>query len=825
MIDREISRTALRVMMLSAGALLLETTLTRLLAVAQYYHFAFLVVSLALLGFGASGSLLTLFPFVQNQNENSPEKRISLERLVAISALLFVASTAVSYGAVNLLPFDSYSIAWDRRQIVYFVLYFLSLLTPFLFAGFGIGAALAGSPGKSHQIYAANLFGSGLGVFLAPAILWLAGVPGAVLGSGLLGLLASADVSRRKVFSRLITFSLLLIGGTGFIYLAQRNLAGDGLFGMTISPYKDYAQVVQLPETRRLYGRWSPSSRVDVVAATAIHNLPGLSYAYQGEVPPQLGLSVDADALQPITLAPANDFPAGDYLPEAPAFLLRPGGSVAVLEPGGGLGVLQALHGGAENVAVVFDDFLIRQAVAMSAPEADLYRHPQVQWYQVSPRVFLSRTGEKYDLLYLPLTDSYRPVTSGAYSLSETYLLTVEAFSSMLDRLQTDGILVTSRWLQTPPSESLRLIATLVSALERRGHTAPEEALVAYRGIQTMTVLVQQDGWSGEELAAIREFVESRRYDLVWAPDISPQEVNRFNRLSEPAYYEAVQELLAAPDQQAFFDAYPFAISPPTDDRPFFFHFFRWSQTPELVATLGRTWQPFGGSGYFLLFILLGILTILGTVLILLPLWFRGRLRKSAGVVVAPIAPAREGVPPSVVTIFTYFSLLGIAFLFVEIPLIQRWILLVAHPTYAFTLVVGIILAFSSLGSWTARAAWFRPRIALLALVLLAVLVPLVSNYLTGEGLALPMGLRVLLAGISLAILAFFMGVPFPLGIAWLEAQAPRFVPWAWAVNGCLSVIASVLAAILSISYGFTAVLFLGAAAYAGATLIGFKEL
>ena len=153
---------------------MLESTYTRLLAVAQFYHFAFLVVSLALLGFGASGSLLSIFPgWLGNQeNRSSGDK---LKRLLAISGLGFTASVGLSYIVVNWLPFDSYSIAWDSRQVLYFALYYLGLTIPFLFAGLGIGAALASSPGKSNRVYAINLLGSAVGILLALIVMQLAG--------------------------------------------------------------------------------------------------------------------------------------------------------------------------------------------------------------------------------------------------------------------------------------------------------------------------------------------------------------------------------------------------------------------------------------------------------------------------------------------------------------------------------------------------------------------------------------------------------------------------------------------------------------------------
>jgi hypothetical protein len=348
-----------------------------------------------------------------------------------------------------------------------------------------------------------------------------------------------------------------------------------------------------------------------------------------------------------------------------------------------------------------------------------------------------------------------------------------------------------------------------VEALEQRGVARPQEALVALRGIQTMTVLARPAGWTAAELAQVRAFAEERRFDLVWAPDVRPEETNRFNRLPQSIYYETARGLFSAESRRAFYAASAFDIAPATDNRPFFFHFFTWRQTPEVLATLGRTWQPFGGSGYFLLVAMLALVLILSVVLILLPLILPGRGRQALR--------AWEGTPR--LRVLLYFGLLGLAFLLVEIPLIQQWILLVGQPTYAFAAVVSVLLVFSSLGSLSARAAWLPQRILFGALVVLAVATPFVLAWLTGHTLGWPLLLRAGLAAFSLAPLSFLMGLPFPLGLAWLERSGPALVPWAWAVNGCASVVAGVLAAMAALSYGFSVVLLAGAACYAGAWL------
>ncbi len=789
-------RTALSVAVLAAAVLLLEGTLLRLLAVAQFYHFAFLVVSLALLGFGASGTLLSLSLRLQ---------AMPLDRLLAAAGLLFALSVALSYAVTRLLPFDSYSIAWERRQLLFFALYYLAIALPFLAGGLGIGASLSRAGPASHRIYAANLLGSAAGALLAPLTLALAGVPGALLASAALPLLLAWRGRWRWPVAAALALAALALAGLSWL-----NLQGRAPLGLAISPYKGLAHALRYPGSQRVFAAWNAFARVDVVAGAGTRQLPGLSYAFPGAPPPQLGLAVDAAGIQPITQAAPDQFPAAAYLPEAIAFELRPAAQALVLEPAGGLGVLQALAGGAAQVTAVLDNPLERRAVAATAPQWDVYAHPRVQTAAGPARTFAQRDQGRYDVVLLPLTDGYQPVASGAYSLAETYDLTVEAFVDLLGLLEPDGILVLSRWLQTPPSEESRLLATVVEALEQRGVARPQEALVALRGIQTMTVLARPAGWTAAELARVRSFAEERRFDLVWAPDVRAEETNRFNRLPQSIYYETTRDLFSAENRRAFYAASAFDIAPATDNRPFFFHFFTWRQTPEVLATLGRTWQPFGGSGYFVLVAMLALVLILSVVLILLPLILPGRGRQAL----------RAGAGTPRLRVLLYFGLLGLAFLLVEIPLIQQWILLVGQPTYAFAAVVSVLLVFSSLGSLSARAAWLPARIAFPALVALAVATPFVLAWLTNHTLGWPLLPRVGLAALSLAPLAFLMGLPFPLGLAWLERSGPSLIPWAWAVNGCASVVAGVLAAMAALSYGFSAVLLAGAACYAGAWLV-----
>jgi SAM-dependent methyltransferase len=791
-------RIVITIGLLSAATLIFETALTRFLAVAQFYHFAFLVVSLALLGFGASGTLLSIFPRIKDE---------PLDRILSRVGIGFVISIWITYMVVNWLPFDSYSIAWERKQILYFLLYYFFISLPFLVSGLGLGTALAVIDQKHNYIYAANLVGSGLGVLLTPLILGLSGLLGAILLAGLLGmgcwLLMMKDIFKPQLKGFGSIF-ILILGIAAWITLLILNVQGKSFLGINISPYKGLAYARRFPEAELLFGKWNASSRIDVMANAGIRKLPGLSYAYNGEIPIQHGLSIDGDMLQPITLSSPEDFSPGAWLPESWALSLQSLPEVLVLEPGAGFGILQVLAASPGSVTTVVQNQLILESVLETAQDYSVYHHPGVEVEFGNPRAFLSGGNRLFDLIFLPLTDSYQPVTNGVYSISEEYSLTEEAFGEVFEALAPGGILVSSRWLQNPPSEGLRLVSTIYSALDKLDVPDPEAAFVIYRGIQTITVVVKPDGWEVAELNSLRDFLERCRFDLVWAPDLDPAETNLWNQLPDPFYFQEIQELFSSLDKSVYFDKYPFDITPPRDNHPFFFHFFTWSQAPLILSSLGKTWQPFGGSGFLLLIFLLVLVILLSFLMILIPLWFA---RKHQG---EPMTRVRSWI-------LTYFGLIGIGFMFLEIPLISQWGLFLDTPLQAFSLVVGVLLVSSGLGSMTfsdhrLQKPWLYPLLLLgggLFILFSILRVDLILSW--------PLWIRYLAPILGLSPLGFGMGYFFPQGISWIKKSSPGLVPWAWAVNGSASVFASVLTAILFLQWGYSLVLLLGGIIYLGA--------
>jgi len=833
--------------LLSAATLTFEVNLTRIFSVAQFYHFAFMIVSLALLGFGASGTFLTLRQAQGRLLRQAPlgcargrqgrllRQRLGqalfprlkgrdLTRTLTLLSWGFALTAIGSYVFTLYVPFDSFRIAHDWRQGIVLALHYVALAIPFFCSGAAVGLLLTAQPERANRTYAANLTGSAIGCLLAVAAPSLVGGEGAVLLSAALGLLAALTFQHHATrnpqpatritfhVSRITQAMLALI----FIFAA---LCPPAFLEIRLSPYKSLSYALLYPDAELIFRRWNGFSRVDVVRSSSIRSLPGRGFRCSGQPPPQLGLTVDGDDLSPISHVAPGFAPAAvhgaveftDCLLTALPYRLRLDARVLVLEPRGGLDVLVALAEGAQAVTAVEANPLIVEAVRAQGEWAgDLYDDLRVTVVVEEGRAYVRRAQERYDVAVLSLTAPHRTITSGAYSLAEDYRYTVQAFADYLARLDEGGLLVVTRWLQIPPSEAVRAFALAVEAVERAGGD-PRTNIVALRSYQQVLILVRRGAFTEEELEAVRAFAAPRAFDLVYLPGIRPDEVNHYNVLPEPSYYRACIELLGAGDadrsggRDAWYRAYAFDVEPPDDDWPFFSHFFKWQQAPDVLAMAGHTWQPFGGAGYFVLLALLALAVIAAGVLILLPLAVRGR--RGSG---------REG--PLGATL-GYFALLGLGYLCVEIPLLQRFILFLGHPAYAMAAVLFALLLFSGLGSLLSRRVPLR--LALILLPLLVVGYALGLPALFEATLAASLGSRLAVTVVALAPPGLLMGIPFPKGLALLERRAPRdsdvLIAWAWGANGAVSVVASILAALLALSFGFSTVLAVGAACYVGA--------
>jgi hypothetical protein len=482
---------------------------------------------------------------------------------------------------------------------------------------------------------------------------------------------------------------------------------------------------------------------------------------------------------------------------------------VLLLGSGGGTDAWAALRTGAREVTVVEPDRLVIDALRTDLRSwAGLDDDPRAQLIHEPIRAFAQRDTSAYDVVELTLTEGYRPVSSGVISLGEDYRMTTEAFSAYLARTKPDGLLVVTRWSQTQPTESLRTLALIVEALERRGVADAREHVLGFRSFQTVTFLASPEPLRPTDTDAFFDAITDLRYDLVVAPRIRTELLDRWARVPALDEHERSMELLAAADRGAYVGTYPFDVSPPTDDRPFFHHFFRLEQTPALLAEMGRRWQPFGGGGYFILVALLGFAVLAAVAAIVLPL---ALARRGRDAVVDRHHRASRG------RTLGYVVAIGLAFLFVEVTFVQRSILVLGDPTHAFAAVVGTLLVASGVGSILSPRIPWRPAVLALAVLLAghAVLSGLIGPSL----LALPDPLPAAIVLGLVAPVGFLMGVPFARAMHAL-AGSPSSVAWAWAANGSASVVSGILATMVSLAFGFGAVLGAAAVLYLVAALL-----
>ena len=782
------------VLLVSAATLLFEIALTRIFAVTQGYHFAFLAISLALLGFGASGSALAILPFLSSRD---------ITPVIAGAALLFAVTSTGGLYLTNVLPFDAYTLLWEPSQLAYLALYYLALAVPFFFAGSIVGACLAKHPTRAGVLYGANLVGAGIGCLLSVVFPLFVGAAGSVVAAGIIALIGAAAMVGRD-----LRRPVWLVPAT----LAIATVATAVLLGITDlsqSPYKAVSQALRHEGALKVWSRWNTFSLVEMIESDSIHAAPGLSFTYRGELPPQTALAVDGDNLSPLSTVPLDRADFTEYLPTSLVYSLTDGPAALVIEPGGGLDVLTALRNGAETVTAVISNPLVVEAVGerFSHHAVGLLSRPGVTVVGEGSRSYLRRTDERFDVIQVSLADSFRPVLAGAYGVSENYLYTVEAFESYYSRLSPRGFLSVTRWAQTPPSEGVRIVSVAIEALERLG-SEPSEHIVVIRSLQTITLIVKNSPLDQADIDAVREFSKRLQYDLVYHPGIAASDVNRFSVHPTPAYHDTVKTILDEAARGELYAGYSHDISPVHDDRPFYFHLFRWSQTPEILGSLGRTFQPFGGAGFLIVLGSLVVAVVSAGAFILLPLLFRRDISSGGG---------REAGAVGRLWPFVYFVGLGLGFLWVEIPLLQRFILYLDQPTYAFATVLFGVLVWSGVGSLASDRLRVSMAAAASTVAALSVLYAFGLPLLFDATLGLPLESRLALSVALLAPLGIAMGVPFPRAIRMLGEQAPSLVAWAWAVNGSTSVVSAILATVLALSFGFTWVILGGAAAYLAA--------
>jgi SAM-dependent methyltransferase len=705
------------------------------------------------------------------------------------------------------VPFNAEEVLWDPHQSLYLLAIFLLLSLPFFCAASAIALALSRYTGVIARLYAADLLGAGLGSLALAGLLFVVFPATALKCLGAAGMLAAWVATRELRMQRSYWQAAALLGAVLLLALPGSWLEPQ------VSPYKGLSQALRVTGTEVIEQQSSPLGVLAVLASNTVplRHAPGLSLQAETPIPEQLGLFTDADALSVINRNPRREPLAYlDQLTSALPYSLADLQRVLVLGAGGGSSVQQALNHRVPEIDAVEVNPQVIDLVRKHYNDwsGDLYDHAAVHVHSADARGFIKRSRQHYDLVQISLLDSFGASSTGLHALNESYLYTVEALQDYLDQLAPGGYLAISRWIKLPPRDTLKLVASAVQALKNRGSTAPGQQLALIRGWQTGTLLIKNTPFTAAEITALQRFCAARAFDVAWYPGMPADAANRFNILKEPWFFQAAAALTGS-DAAGFIDAYKFDIAPATDDRPYFSHFFKWEVLPELLALRGQGGLPLLEAGYLVLVATLAIAMVVSVALVLLPLVV---LRREQHDQTGSVSSTR---------VVVYFLVIGLAFLFMEIACIQKFILFLHHPLYAVATVLTAFLVFAGLGSaWAGRKpqhaqqALRQPRLAIAGIGVLGILYTLLLNPLFAQLVQLPMAGRILVTVLLLAPLAFCMGMPFPLGLAQLGKRMPRMIPWAWGINGCASVLSAVLATLLAIQFGFNAVILLAVLLY-----------
>ncbi len=788
--------------LISAAAIAYEILLMRMLSIVQWHHFAYMIISLALLGYGASGAFIAL-------SRRLLEPRFELA--FSVSGLLFSVAMVVCFVVGQLVPFNALEIVWNPWQFFNLAITYLVFFVPFFFAACCTGLALTCRRSYISRIYFCDLLGAGLGAMLIVGSLFLLSPQNALIMLAIVALLASAlmgitSTARKPLLAMQAVCLVVLLFGLPQDWLEMR-----------ISEYKGLNQAMQVVGSNVLTASSSPLGLLTVVESPRIpfRYAPGLSLNTRFEPPEQLAVFTDGDNLSVITRFDGN-LDALGYMGDVTAALpyaLLDAPHVLILGSGAGTDVLLALYNGAGSIdAVELNPQMTNLVTDVYADFAGhLYDDERITVHTQEARGFVARSQDQYDLIHVALLDSFAASGTGVQALSESYLYTVEAIQEYLNHTARGGMLAITRWLKLPPRDSLKLVATVLEALREIGVAEPGRQLALIRSWNTSTLLVKNGEFSADDIAVIQEFARSHSFDTAFYPSIATSDANRFNLLDQPFLYDGVSALLGN-DADDFVERYKFHLEPATDDKPYFFHFSKWSALPEVMALRKRGGASLIEWGYLILIATIFQAAIAGVLLILLPL---SRIKRSW--------PRGTGTRMG-----SYFFLLGLAFLFVEMAFIQKFILFLSHPLYAVAVVLSGFLVFAGFGS--AYSGQLVRRVAetkrspvsiavagISAIALLYVaLLPMLFQQLIGLADAIKVVLSILL----IAPLAFCMGMPFPIGLNRVADSAPDFIPWAWGINGFASVMSASLATLLAIEFGFTVVVLLALGFYVAATAI-----
>ena len=811
--------------LVSALTIALQIVLIRALSIASHHHFVYLVISTALLGFGASGTLISILK--DRVDRHFP--------LISLSALAAFAISPWALRAASAIPVDLFFILFHAVEALRLWAVSLIMTVPFFAAGLFIGVMLRARRGRIGPTYAANLVGSGLGGLGVLPFLGVVSPESIITGIGATAaVLAVVWVVMIRIDRPLPAAARATVRGgavsavaaVGSVVLAIAAAAAGAAipWQMPIDQYKGLAYVRELErqgDAEYIAGATSAVSRVDIYEAPSIHFTLFASPGAPG-APPQV--AVFRDGFQTgafFRIASPDEAPILEWLPQSLPYAVLDEPDVLILGETDGTNVWLALAMGARSVTVVCDDTALVRLLSDDLFDhgGEVFADPRVTVITGNARTMLAALESDYDLIQLAAAEAVPAASAGLVSLQEDYLLTTEAIELALNHLRPGGLIAVTRGLQSPARDNPRLFALFAEAARRSGRD-PADHLVQARNYLAATTILSRDPIPGPTTASLVIRAHELVMDVDYFPGIAASDLTTFNVVDGPvgqtgatapagsSYYRLAMALIGRGGDvdERFLSGWLYETDPPTDNRPYFHNFFRLGSLSDYIETYGNVWFSGMELGPVVVAATLLQAIVAGVILILVPvLVVRARRRRLSAVVPEAGPRSDAGTTPTAWTVL-HFGAIGLGFMMFEMLAVQKATLVLGEPVYSAAAVITALLVFAGLGSTTqSRLGLPAGRRIMVASIAVLILGP--ATVLALNAIAVPLATGTFAARLAVTILvlaplSFSCGWLFPAGMDVLSSRGGE-PGLALAVNGVASVVAAPLAVLVSASFGF----------------------
>ena len=767
--------------LVSATIIAYQLVVMQIFAITQWHHFGFMVISVALLGFGSAGTFLSIY---SRRNINNYTSYIPWIIVVTGFLMLF----AVPLSQLELIHFDSLLVFTNFGEKLKLAATYLLYFLPFFSGALAIGIYFIEQKQIIGKAYFTNLIGSAIGGVLILIAMWQ-------FKTYFLSYIVSAFVFIAAFFvcpvnKKKLYYSTVLLGivTLGFFFLNPLQY--------NPSQFKMLSKTLLLPEATIVEDRSSPFGTFQVVESNLLRHAPGLSLNYRDSLPVMQTAFVNgnwAGALAKDQKTECN-LHLRSTIFELPFKLITPK-NILVLGGGEGTNLSLAASHGKANITVVEHNPFVADWIKDSNSTASLKnKEPCLKIFNEELRSFLMRDTTHFDLIMFPVLGAFGG-TSGVNAIQEDYLMTVESIKESWHKLTSNGIVVFSTWIDFPSRHSLKLLATIKQAFIELKIANPNQHIVSVKSWNIITFLMIKSPLKDD--TRIMEFCKDMCFDLVLLAN-DKAHTEQCNILQDTLFSDYLQIILSE-NATEFYDNYDFNIRPPTDQRPFFNQFLKWDSLRKLKKIYGEETLPFFEIGYYIIVLTFIQVIIIAFVLIMLPLFLKQiTVKNKWGITI-------------------YFSSIGLGYMFIEIVFIHWFVLYFGNAIYATASVISIMLLFSGIGSYYSQQLIKKHRYWLIILATISVLLfltQLFSFAIIRESIGFVLAQKI---GVSLLILApisFLMGIPFPIGISRFTSGSDEALPWAWGINGFFSVISVPLATIISVETGFKWIFILAAFLY-----------